>query len=151
MLFNSYEFIFVFLPIALAVFFLIGRASTKIALGWLVVASLTFYAAWNPRYLVLLSGSIAFNYLVGRLLGRESFVQKVRRGLLLVGVVTNLGLLGYFKYAGFFAESFSTLTGTGTEIPPIVLPLAISFFTFQQIAYLVDTYSGRCAEHSFID
>ena len=151
MLFNSYEFIFVFLPIALAIFFLIGRASTKIALGWLVVASLAFYAAWNPRYLVLLSGSIAFNYLVGRLLDRPSFAQTVRRGLLLVGVVSNLGLLGYFKYAGFFAESFSKLTGTGTEIPPIVLPLAISFFTFQQIAYLVDTYSGRCAEHSFID
>lgn len=151
MLFNSYEFIFVFLPVALVVFFLISRTSTKIALGWLVVASLAFYAAWNPRYLVLLSGSIAVNYLVGRLLGREWRGQKVRRGLLMVGVLLNLGLLGYFKYAGFFVESISTLAGTDAEIPPIVLPLAISFFTFQQIAYLVDTYAGRCAEHRFID
>lgn len=146
MLFNSYLFLLVFLPITVAGFFLIGRSGRySWALAWLVVASLVFYGWWNPLFLLVIAGSIVFNFYWGRVVGRGS------KGLLAVGITANLGLLGYFKYANFFADNLSVWTGRPLELSPIVLPLAISFYTFQQIAYLVDAYRGRAKEHHFLD
>ncbi|BBE35469.1 MBOAT family O-acyltransferase [Sphingosinicella microcystinivorans] len=137
MLFNSYEFILLFLPIAVAGFFVLAGASTRAAMGWLVAVSLFFYGWWNPAYLPLLIGIAAFNYVVGRALSRRP-----SRWLLGLGIAVDLGTLGYFKYAGFFVSTVDSLTGADWAIGPIVLPLAISFFTFQKIAFLVDSHRG---------
>jgi D-alanyl-lipoteichoic acid acyltransferase DltB (MBOAT superfamily) len=148
MLFNSYEFIFLFLPVVLAGYFLLGHRNRPLAaIGWLAAASLFFYGWWNPRYLLLLLGSIAFNYAIGRALCE---VQERRRALLSLGVGSNLLLLGYYKYANFFLATAGTLTGADYAIGAIVLPLGISFFTFTQIAYLVDAYRGEVHEYRFL-
>jgi len=150
MLFNSYIFIFGFLPIVLAGFFAIGaRGHHRVAIAWLVGASLFFYGWWNPAYLGLILGSILFNYAAGVALGgREQGLS--RKWLLALGVAGNLGLLGYFKYANFFVDNISLVTGADYHLGTIVLPLAISFFTFQQIAYLVDAYKGETREYNFL-
>ncbi|MRR15573.1 MAG: MBOAT family protein [Deltaproteobacteria bacterium] len=146
MLFNSYLFLLVFLPITVVGFFLIGRSGRHSwALAWLVGASLVFYGWWNPLFLLVIAGSIVFNFYWGRVVSRGS------KSLLAAGIAANLGLLGYFKYANFFADNLSAWTGRPIELTPIVLPLAISFYTFQQIAYLVDAYRGQAKEHHFLD
>lgn len=138
MLFNSYEFILLFLPVTVAGYFLLGRfRQTSIAFGWLVAASLFFYAWWNPVYLPLLIGIAAFNYIVGKMLSR-----KPSRALLAFGIGVDLAALGYFKYANFFVNTVDAVTGADWAIEPIILPLAISFFTFQKIAFLVDSHKG---------
>lgn len=152
MLFNSYSFIFFFLPTALIGFYLLNRnGTTRRGLTWLVFASLFFYAWWNPVYLILMLGSIGFNYLIGRTLAL-SFESRgsASKPLLTLGIAANLGLLGYFKYANFFVSTVNAAFPTGIELPPIVLPLAISFFTFQQITYLVDAWSGDAHQHDFL-
>ncbi|HEX8963798.1 MAG TPA: MBOAT family protein, partial [Rhodocyclaceae bacterium] len=147
MLFNSYEFIFLFLPVTLLGYFLLGhRGRPLAAIGWLAAASLFFYAWWDVRYLALLLGSIAFNYTVGRMLCDA----QQRRPLLAVGVAGNLALLGYYKYANFFLAAAGALTGGDYTLGAIVLPLGISFFTFTQIAYLVDAYRGEVHEYRFL-
>jgi D-alanyl-lipoteichoic acid acyltransferase DltB (MBOAT superfamily) len=152
MLFNSYVFLILFLPLTLLGFLGLARwTGRRTAVGWLVFCSLFFYGFWNPVYLALIGASITANFSVGYFLSNSSGRTPNRRALLAAGVVFNLGLLGYFKYANFFVESFGSLLATGWEIPPIVLPLAISFFTFQQISYLVDAYQGAAGEHSFLD
>ncbi len=146
MLFNSYIFIFAFLPLTLAGFFLIGsRGRHRIAISWLVACSLFFYGWWNPAYLGLILASILFNYAMGIVLSNGG-----GRGLLAVGVAANLGLLGYFKYANFFVDSVNGALGTAFHLETILLPLAISFFTFQQIAYLVDAHRGETREYNFL-
>ena len=146
MLFNSHVFILVFLPIALMGFFLIGRSGRyPWAIAWLVVVSLVFYGWWNPICLIIIIGSILFNYYWGIVVSRGS------KALLAIGVMVNLGLLGYFKYANFFADNILFLTGFQFNLAPIVLPLAISFFTFQQISYLVDVYHGKSLEQNFLN
>lgn len=151
MLFNSNGFIFFFLPITLTGFFLLGRWSREAAALWLVGASLFFYGDWNPVYVPLLLGSIAFNYVSGvRIARAESEGRKEHvRLLLTVSVCINLGLLGYYKYADFFLSSLSTFSGTSLALGKIILPLGISFFTFTQIAFLVDTSRGMVKEYSF--
>jgi len=145
LLFNSYIFIFAFLPITLGVYHLIGRKGKKpLALAWLVIASLFFYGWWNPAYLVLILGSMAFNYWIGVSLGRHS-----NRSVLVLGVIANLGLLGYYKYANFFVDNLNHLAGSDLTLNKIILPLAISFFTFQQVAYLVDAYRRETHEYNF--
>jgi alginate O-acetyltransferase complex protein AlgI len=146
MLFNSYFFIFLFLPITLLGFHLLGgRLHHRLALVWLVAASLFFYGWWNPTYLGLIIASILGNYAFGIFLAGAP-----NRLVLAAGVAVNLSLLGYFKYANFFAESLALAAGADWRLSPIVLPLALSFFTFQQIAYLVDTYQGRAHEYGFL-
>jgi alginate O-acetyltransferase complex protein AlgI len=137
MLFSSYVFLFLFLPVTLGVFLWLGRTERRAAaLSWLVVTSLFFYGWWNPAYLLLIVGSMGFNYAAGHVLR----TTPRRRGLLLtLGVAANLALLGYYKYAGFFVSNVNALCGTGWAVPAIVLPLGISFFTFQQISFLVDS------------
>lgn len=148
MLFNSYIFLLAFLPVTAIGFFLIGRRSQMAAACWLAAASLFFYGWWNVRYLPLLLASITFNYwYAGHLLpGRHA-----RPKLLLAGAIgVNLALLVYYKYAGFFAGSWSELTGAPPLLLHIVLPIGISFFTFTQIAFLVDTYQGKVVERRFV-
>lgn len=149
MLFNSYPFIFVFLPAVLCGYFLIGRRSFAMAAFWVGLASLAFYAWWNPRYVILLLVSIAVNFLIGRGMPRgcESTVLGQGRALLVLGLVFNLALLAFFKYANFFVENVNAL-GAGLTPPNIILPLGISFFTFTQIAFLVDSYRGIAREYS---
>lgn len=145
MLFNSYVFIAAFLPVTWLLFYAIGRRHHGAALGWLVGASLLYYGWWYPPYLVLLLTSMVGNFAYGRLLApREG--QTRPRALLVAGVAVNLALLGWYKYAAFLAANLLALGGPDLALPPIVLPLAISFFTFQQIAYLVDTYRGLTRE-----
>jgi alginate O-acetyltransferase complex protein AlgI len=135
MLFNSPEFVLGFLPVALAGFFLAGRlGGTPWALRWLVVASLFFYGWWNPRFVLLLAGSILVNYALAERIRRTS-----SRAWLITGIAANLVLLGWFKYANFLIHDVALLHMPELDI---FLPLAISFFTFQQIMFLVESYRG---------
>jgi D-alanyl-lipoteichoic acid acyltransferase DltB (MBOAT superfamily) len=145
MLFNSYPFIFIFLPIAFAGFFAIAAVDRRLAALWMFAASLFFYGWWNPRYVVLLVASIAFNYAVGRAL-----VKTRRKRVLAAGIAANLLLLGYFKYADFFIENANAVSGARLPLAHVILPLGISFFTFTQIAFLVDSYTGEACEYDVI-
>lgn len=152
MLFNSLEFIFVFLPITWLVFFLLIRAGHfKLTCGWLTVASLFFYSWWNPPYLFLITFSILINFVLGRLLctDRSQRGNAMRRGILYLGLAFNLGALGYFKYANFFVENINSVFGSTYNFHRIILPLAISFFTFQQIVYIVDAWRGGNRKYTF--
>ena len=154
MLFNSKEFILYFLPVAVIVFFILGPRSIWLARSWLAAASLFFYAWWNPIYLPLLLGSITFNFSIGYYLQVYPLSIKrllSRKVLLWIGIIFNLSLLGYFKYAGFFVQSANDLVGTDFVVQRIALPLAISFVTFQKIAYLVDSYLEKVRETSFLN
>jgi alginate O-acetyltransferase complex protein AlgI len=162
MLFNSNIFFFLFLPLTLLVYFFFNKKRLIVAgKAWLVLASLCFYSYWNPIYLPLLLISIVVNYRLGIYLGRDNISDKnafvflskkfSRKGFLTAGIVLNLGLLGYFKYTDFFLENVNLFAGTSIVLPNLVLPLAISFFTFQQIAYLVDSYRGTCREYDFLN
>lgn len=150
MLFNSYTFLFAFLPITLLGYFVISRrAGRSAAIFWLVLASLFYYGWWNPIYLALIIGSLCGNFLLGRTIVRQSASAQIRVALLVLGVGLNLGLLAYFKYANFLVDTAATLTGSNMHLAPVVLPLAISFFTFQQIAFLVDCHRGMAQEFGF--
>ena len=146
MLFNSYEFIFVFLPLTICGFWLLLRVGHAAVVTWLVACSLFYYGWWNPAYLPLLVGSVLVNYFLGARIGETQ-----SRGLLAFGVAFNLGLIGYFKYLGFFAEIYSSATGMALGFGAVILPLGISFFTFQQIAYLVDSYHRKTVGHRFLE
>lgn len=142
MLFYTPEFLFVFLPLVLAVFLLLRRGGRSGAMAWLLGASVVFYAWWKPAYAPLLIGSVTVNYLIGSRLAR-----KAHKGLLALGVCFNLALIGYYKYGAFLAANIGALVGVDFGVEPVALPLAISFFTFQQIAYLVDASRGNTVEH----
>lgn len=141
MLFSSYEFLFVFLPATILTFHgLVAFGLRRYAVTVLVGASLFFYGWWDVSFLALLLSSVLANFLLGRRL--ESCVargdQRQARGVLAAGIVMNLAALGYFKYAFFIAGNLNALLDTGLVLPAIILPLGISFFTFEQISYLVD-------------
>lgn len=151
MLFNSFEFIFVFLPVVFLGYVLLCQSrSTAFPLLWLVAASLFFYGFWNPSYLVLLVASLTINFFIGSALTRGPARSHRTKWLLILGIALNLGAIGYYKYANFFADSANSVFGTGFQLPEIVLPLAISFFTFQQITYLIDSWRGQTQEYSFL-
>lgn len=186
MLFNSYEFIFVFLPALFFVhFYLARRVGVFAAKVWLVLGSLFFYGYWNPIYVPLILLSILVNYGFGAVLSdgpgqagcalRRAFGFKADRQpatvlsgveqgrqfagagignnrlLLVSGIVFNVLLLGYFKYVDFFLENINTLFGGSIPLPHVMLPLGISFFTFTQIAFLVDTYRREAREYSLVN
>jgi D-alanyl-lipoteichoic acid acyltransferase DltB (MBOAT superfamily) len=149
MLFNSYIFIFVFLPITFVGYFLLNRYSTHHrAKIFIVLASLFFYSWWNIVYLPLILISIIFNFYIGNLLSQE---RSGRKTILIASIIANLSLLGYFKYSDFFIKNFNLLFDSSVNLLHLALPLAISFFTFQQIAYLVDSYRGETKEYDPID
>lgn len=147
MLFNSYTFIFGFLPVVLIGFFQIGRTNREFALFWLAMASIFFYGWWNVKFVSLLLLSISFNYNIGKYIG----LNKTKKNMLISAIVANLMLLAYFKYANFFLENFNSFTGNRFSLGEIILPLGISFFTFTQIAFLVDTYQGKVKEYNFVN
>ena len=151
MLFNSYEFLFFFLPITFFIYFLLNKKKLiKISKGFLVFSSLFFYGYWKPIYLPLLIISIAVNYIIGL---NISFKNKFLRNrkLLILGIVFNITLLGYFKYSNFFIANVNSIFDQNFDFLNLTLPLAISFFTFQQIAFLVDSFRQKTNDYDLMN
>ena len=153
MLFNSYSFLFGFLPIALAGYFGLARLGQRFAAGWLALASLGFYAWWEIRFLPVLGLSIIWNFGAGCLLHHLATTRQagLRRFILLFAIAGDLAALGYYKYVNFFIGVAGDLTGLHFAAVNVILPLGISFFTFTQIAFLVDTAQGKAREFNFIN
>lgn len=154
MLFNSYEYILFFLPVTIAVYLALGTLSRSLALGWLIIASVVFYAWWRPFNLLIIGPSLAVNYAFGRaLLDRAGDPTRARsRTLLLVlGVAFNVVFLGYFKYANFLVSVADDVTGADFVFKQVILPLGISFITFQKIAFLIDIAGGRIKSFTLRD
>lgn len=153
MLFNSYEFIFLFLPAAIIIYFILNKVtSNTIAKIWLVVASLFFYSWWDPAYLPLILVSILVNYITGSALVKHKIHSRIRsKAILVMGITFNLLLLGYFKYMDFFITNINLALATHLPLLKIILPLGISFFTFTQIAYLVDAYRSEAKEYKLVN
>ena len=150
MLFNSLPFILLFLPVAVCVYYWL--VSKRVIMGarlWLVGVSLFFYAYWNIYYLPLILISMAVNFTIGSTISSPQ-VRLNKKVLLILGIMLNIGALGYFKYTDFFISNVNTLFHTEIPYQHIVLPLAISFFTFQQIAYLVDCYKNLTKEYDIL-
>ncbi len=144
MLFNSHVFVFAFLPVVLVGAGLLARAGRADRVPvWLLATSLFFYAHWDLQLLMLLLGSIGFNWAIGRAVTSPQATPRQRRLVLGLGVAANLVLLAQCKYAPFFTSAVNDVTGAGLPLPAAILPLAISFFTFQQIAFLVDSFRGE--------
>jgi alginate O-acetyltransferase complex protein AlgI len=150
MLFNSFVFIFIFMPIVLILYYLIGRIHIPFAKAWLLVASLFFYAYWNSAYLPLILISMVVNFLLGSYLGRNAY-PNLRKTILAIGIIFNVGLLSYYKYLDFFIDNVNGLFDTNLPLQQILLPLAISFYTFTQIAYLVDSYRMETKEYNLLN
>jgi alginate O-acetyltransferase complex protein AlgI len=152
MLFNSYPFLFGFLPVVLVGFYVLGAQRREWALAWLTAASLFFYAWWRPINVLLIAPSILINYGLARALERTRETQPAQaRAILIVGIVFNLCFLGYFKYLNFFESSLNDAFGAGFVLTQLILPLGISFITFQKIAFLVDVQGGRVDKFSLAD
>ena len=148
MLFNSFTFIFFYLPITVVGFFWLSRYSYTLSAGWLASASIVFYGYWDYHYIPLLLSSICFNFWMGL---KIAFSDKPFRKLWLIfAIISNLLLLGYFKYADFFISTVNYISSANVQTLSIILPIGISFYTFTQIAFLVDTYEGKVKEYRFI-
>ena len=154
MLFNSYAFIFAFLPITFFIYFYLNhKRLTEASKGFLVFSSLFFYSWWNIAYLPIILSSMLFNYIIGNTLNKskKDRARFSKKSLLVFGIVANLTLLGYFKYSDFFIENFNLVFSSDAQLLHLALPLAISFFTFQQISYLVDSYKEETKEYDFLN
>jgi alginate O-acetyltransferase complex protein AlgI len=150
LLFNSYVFLFAFLPATLIGFHVAARMGHRLAAAWLALASLAFYAWWNPPFVLLLLGSIAFNFGIGHLIATGGKSGRVQTWLLALGVAGNIGLLVWFKY---LYALLGVLRAHGVADIPfdnVVLPLGISFFTFTQIGYLVDVKQGVAKDRGLL-
>jgi alginate O-acetyltransferase complex protein AlgI len=143
-LFNSFGFLFIYLPLVLVAYFWLGRIRPAWAVIWLALASLFFYGYWNPLYLPLLLGSILFNFGIARRIAAAT--DPARKRWLVLAVTANLLLLGWFKYANFLLDGANAIMGAQWTGWDIVLPVGISFFTFTQIAFLVDCHRGQVGE-----
>ncbi len=153
MIFSTYRFIFLFLPVTFAGYFILNwRRCYSLSKIWLVIASLYFYSQGSPEFFPFFLASITGNYIFGmamiHLEGDRGFQKKL---ILAIGLAGNIGLLGYYKYTDFFIENYNLLTGSDVALKHIVLPIGISFFTFQLIAYLVDCYKGETERYDFIN
>ncbi len=147
MLFNSYEFIFIFLPVSFLIYFYLNyKRFIILSKGWLILSSLFFYSWWNIIYLPLILMSMLFNYYIGSKLSKDN-----NKFILSFGIIMNLLLLFYFKYFDFFLVNINILFHLNYELIYLALPLAISFFTFQQIAYLIDSYKQETKEYDFLN
>ncbi len=155
MLFTTATFICLFLPIVLAGFFVIARFSHFGAALWLFLASVFFYGYWMPEFTALLLASVTGNFVMGTKISAvangagKSESTHAKRWLVL-GIALNLALLAYFKYANFFIDNLNAALGSNWDIGRVILPIGISFFTFTQIAFLVDTWRKRVSEYRFI-
>ncbi len=147
MVFSSSEFIFIFLPVVLLVYFLITKTTESIyGRYWLLFSSIFFYGWWNPANVFIIISSMLFNFYFGSLIDKRK-----KKWLLVVGVVTNVSVLFYFKYINFFLVNTNALFDSSFTLLSIALPLGISFFTFQQIAFLADSYQGKAGHYKFFD
>jgi alginate O-acetyltransferase complex protein AlgI len=154
MLFNSTEFLFVFLPVTLAGFYLLGPASQNSAIRWLILASLVFYAWWRPINVLIIAPSIVINYITARILLRLNDSKGppgVSKAVLVLGIAFNVIFLGVFKYTDFVSGAVNDVFGANLVLRHIILPLGISFITFQKIAFLVDVQAGKVRSFSFQD
>jgi alginate O-acetyltransferase complex protein AlgI len=154
MLFNSNEFILAFLPVTLAGFFGLGMISRTAALRWVIFASLVFYALWRPLNVLIIAPSILINYILARSLHRLATDERRYRSarlLLLLGIAFNIAFLGYFKYVDFGVSTINDIFGTSLVLTHVVLPLGISFITFQKIAFLIDVHAGRVRSFALQD
>jgi alginate O-acetyltransferase complex protein AlgI len=152
MLFNSYTFILAFLPSAAAIFWIFGRFSQAAALRWLIFASLVFYASWRPLNVAIILPSILINYAIARgllYLARSEEQRKLSRLLLIAGIGFNVLFLGYFKYTNFIAATLNDAFDANFVLTQIILPLGISFITFQKIAFLIDVHGRRVQSFTF--
>lgn len=162
MIFSSWQFILLFLPISFFVYFWLNhRRLITAGKVWLVAASLFFYGYWDVQYLPLILGSIFLNFAIGTGLA-QSHPQSPheiknpnhrinRKVVLITGIAVNLILLGYFKYTDFLLSNINSVLSANYTLPHILLPLAISFFTFTQIVYLVDSYRGETADYDLLN
>ena len=153
MLFNSFEYILLFLPITFIIYFLLNK-NKLIVLSkcWLIFASLFFYSWWNIKYLPLIVISLVINYFVGSTLtGIAETKPRLRKTLFIIGIVFNLSLLGYFKYADFFISNVNSVLNVDISLLHLILPLAISFFTFQQVAFIIESYKKEVSEYNFLN
>jgi alginate O-acetyltransferase complex protein AlgI len=150
MLFNSYAFLYAFLPVVTVGFFALGSRSPRLAQAWLLLASLFFYGWWKPAYVWLLLVSICANYALGEGIRRQAPGSSFRKTLLVAGIVGNLAALAYFKYAGFLLSNLNAATGWRLPHADIVLPVGISFYTFTSLAYIVEVYQEKVRESDFI-
>lgn len=154
MIFSTYEFVLLFFPVTFfGYFFLHHFQFHSCAKLWLVLASFYFYAQGSPDFFPFFLGSVIGNYVVGSMLGRlQGDDHRFERGLVLtVGVLANCGLLGYYKYTDFFLMNINRLTGSELQLLHIILPIGISFFTFQLIAFLVDSFRGETKNYDVLD
>ncbi len=153
MLFNSYTFIFAFLPAAWIAFALARAFLPHMANAVLVMASVVFYGWWDLRVLPLLLGSVALNFVLGRQIARANANGATGRAKfwMVLGIIANLATLGFFKYVDFFLENLALIAGSEPSLLGVILPIGISFFTFQQIGYLADVKAGRSDRYSLVD
>jgi len=151
MLFNSYIFIFLFFPLVVFGYYGLHHIGwDKAALGFLVVMSLIFYGYNSTVYLVILVVSIILNYLLVWIMNRVGS-RGIRQLFLIAGLFLNIGILFYFKYYDFFIENINVILGTQYHFLRMTLPLGISFYTFQQLSYVIDSYKGNCAQYRFME
>jgi D-alanyl-lipoteichoic acid acyltransferase DltB (MBOAT superfamily) len=152
MLFNSFGFLLVFFPVVLLVFYATGAAyRSSMPVYWLTAASVTFYAIGAAELLWLLCASIVFNYIVGSILNWQNRHEKSTKPTLFLGVSVNLGTLAYFKYSGMVLSSAAALGLVQPIAWTVTLPIGISFFTFTQIAFLVDAHQKKIHSRNFVE
>ena len=153
MLFNSYPYIFLFLPIVAIIYYILTKQRLiTMSKAWLVLASIFFYNWWNPKYTPILLFSIIFNFAIGSSFNSINPKTKWhKKSILTFGIVVNLLILGYFKYMDFFIQNLNIICHTNLPLFKIILPLGISFFTFQQITYIIDSYRGETKEYDFLN
>lgn len=150
MLFTSFAFIFAFLPVVFVGFFVLARIHRGTAAAWLAGASVFFYGWWDVQYVPLLLGSIVLNYTAGYVIARLRDRSPWAKRFLVGSIVANLALLAYYKYANFFLAEIVAPLGGHPPVLNVVLPIGISFFTFTQIAFLVDAWKGKAREYNFV-
>ena len=151
MLFNSYIFIFLFFPLVIAGYYLLNYiGKNKLALGYLAAMSMWFYGYNSLEYLIMLIISIVINYSIVAIMNKiKNKTQK--RCFLILGLAVNIGILFYFKYYDFFIDNINDLFGTDYHLLKLMLPLGISFYTFQQLSYVIDSYKEECEQYSFLE
>src|SRR5580658_77624 len=152
MLFNSQEFLLVFLPVTVLGFYMLGAIHRQWAILWLILLSLVFYGWWRPVNILIIGPSIIINYALASLLLRlnqDDGSRRLSRAVLLLGIAFNVMFLGFFKYIDFLYSTINDVFCANLILMHIVLPLGISFITFQKIAFLIDVQSGRMKSFTF--
>ncbi len=151
MLFNSYLFIFIFLPIVIVGFLFFRNKAPVWSISWVVIASLFYYGWWKPEFLLLLISSITVNLIFGKIIINKNVSKNNSKLVLTMGIIFNLGMLAYFKYAGFLVANINDFFKVGLPPINILLPIGISFITFQKIAFLVDAYRGHVRHFTILN